>query len=209
MDIRKRIPGMCAILAAKPLKAVFEIHVGSESDIDTLCAIDLDASRLFERAGLELNLPKDHEFFRIERNRWAESLVSGSALIAVDPDTRILGFAASALRDQEPYLDQLSVRTEYMRMGIGTALLAAAEELALVRGGRALWLTTYGHLSWNRPFYERAGFTVTSESTWGPEILREATYERRWLPAPEHRIVMRKPLRSVTPIMHSKASLAS
>jgi GNAT superfamily N-acetyltransferase len=134
----------------------FEIHVGSASDIDALCEIDLDASRLFESAG----------------------------------------FAASGVRDREPYLDQLSVRTQYMRRRIGTALLTAAEKLAVIRGGRALWLTTYGHLSWNRPFYERAGFAVMSESAWGPEILEESAYERRWLPCPAQRIVMRKPLRS-------------
>jgi GNAT superfamily N-acetyltransferase len=186
---------MCTIFATQTASPVFGIHVGLASDIDTLCEIDLDASRLFEYAGLELNLPENHDFFRIERNRWVESLASGSALLAVGPDNRIMGFAASGLRDHEPYLDQLSVRSECMRMGIGTALLAAAGKLALQRGGRALWLTTYGHLPWNRPFYERAGFSVSPESTWGPEILREATYERRWLPCPEHRIVMRKPLR--------------
>jgi GNAT superfamily N-acetyltransferase len=174
----------------------FEIHVGSASDIDALCEIDLDASRLFESAGLKLDLPEDHEFFRRERNRWIESLASANALIAVGPDDRIMGFAASGVRDREPYLDQLSVRTQYMRRGIGTALLTAAEKLAVITGGRALWLTTYGHLSWNRPFYERAGFAVMSESAWGPEILEEAAYERRWLPCPAQRIVMRKPLRS-------------
>src|SRR5581483_3145172 len=127
-------------------------------------------------------------------NRWLESLISGSALLAVDSGARILGFAASGWRDREPYLDQLSVRRGFMRMGIGSALLLAAHTLARQRRGRALWLTTYRHLSWNRPFYERAGFTVVPQSSWGPEILEEAIYERRWLPSPEHRIVMRKHL---------------
>ncbi|HEY4212444.1 MAG TPA: GNAT family N-acetyltransferase [Steroidobacteraceae bacterium] len=187
---------MRALHAADRLTPGFEIRVGTSGDIDTLCEIDLDASRLFERAGLELNLPEDHEFFHRERARWVEALACGSTLLAVDPNSRIMGFAASGVRDREPYLDQLSVRSEFMRMGVGSALLAAAEKLAVVRGGRALWLTTYGHLSWNRPFYERAGFVVTGESAWGPEILTEATYERRWLPCPEQRIVMRKQLGS-------------
>jgi GNAT superfamily N-acetyltransferase len=187
---------MCATFPSDRRTPVFGIHVGSASDIEALCEIDLDASRLFEDAGLELNLPEDHEFFRRERSRWIDSLACGSALIAVGSDDRIMGFAASAVRDREPYLDQLSVRTGYMRIGIGTALLAAAEKLAAMRGGQALWLTTYGHLPWNRPFYERAGFAVMPESAWGPEILQESSYERRWLPCPEHRIVMRKPLKS-------------
>jgi GNAT superfamily N-acetyltransferase len=188
---------MCTLYAVKPVEPVaFEICIGSERDINTLCEIDLDASRLFEQAGLELNLPEDHAFFRNERIRWLDSLLSESALLARGGDGQILGFAASGQRDNEPYLDQLSVRVEFMRMGIGGALLAAAQDLALQRGGQVLWLTTYGHLPWNRPFYERAGFAVMPQSSWGPDILKEASYERRWLPSPEHRIVMRKELRT-------------
>lgn len=177
---------------------VVEIRTGTVTDIDVLCEIDSDASRLFELAGLELNLPDGHDFFRRERNRWIESLAAGSTLLAASREGRVLGFAASGLRDQEPYLDQLSVRSEFMRMGIGTSLLNAAQRRAVDAGGRALWLTTYGHLPWNRPFYERAGFAVVSESRWGPQIRMESSYERLWLPCPEHRIVMRKELTSCT-----------
>jgi len=38
-------------------------------NIDTLCEIDADASQLFERAGLKLSLPADHEFLPVERRR--------------------------------------------------------------------------------------------------------------------------------------------
>ena len=110
---------------------------------------------------------------------------------------RVLGFAASGLRDDEPYLDQLSVRTQFMRRGVGTSLLNAVQRQAIHAGGRVLWLTTYGHLPWNRPFYERAGFAVIGESRWGPQIRNESSYERRWLPCPQQRIVMRKELARV------------
>ncbi len=113
------------------------------------------------------DLPSDHEFFRRERNRWIESLAAGSSLLAVSREGRVLGFAASGLRDDEPYLDQLSVRTQFMRRGVGTSLLNAVQRQAIHAGGRVLWLTTYGHLPWNRPFYERAGFAVIDESRWG------------------------------------------
>jgi GNAT superfamily N-acetyltransferase len=172
------------------------IRTASVAEIDTLCAIDLDAATLFERAGLHLELPSDHEFAVAERSRWLRCLAAGTVLLAMDATSEPIGFAAAGVRDDEPFLDQLSVRTKFMRLGIGTVLLNATARMAKDAGGQALWLTTYSHLPWNRPFYERAGFVAVPECECGPEIFRELGYERRWLPSPEERVVMRKDLGS-------------
>jgi hypothetical protein len=58
--------------------------------------------------------------------------------------------------------------------------------------GEALWLTTYAHVPWNRAFYERFGFAVVPESSCGGDILEILTEQRRWLPAPEQRVAMRR-----------------
>jgi GNAT superfamily N-acetyltransferase len=171
------------------------LRAGAITEIDALCEIDLDACTLFTRAGLDLDLPPDHEFFVAERGRWLRSLASGQTLLATAPSGWILGFAASGTVDGEPYLDQLSVRIQFMRLGIGTALLSATGERARQDGARALWLTTYAHLRWNRPFYERLGFSLIPESECGPEMRGVLTHERRWLPQPEQRVVMRMPFR--------------
>jgi GNAT superfamily N-acetyltransferase len=168
--------------------------MGSVAEIETLCEIDADASTLFTEAGLDLDLPVGHEFLVAERSRWSRSLAAGRTLLMIGSTGAALGFAASGLRDGEPYLDQLSVRTHFMRIGLGTALLGATENMARGAGGRALWLTTYRHLPWNRPFYERAGFAVVPEEECGPEMSAELRYERRWLPVPHERVVMRKDL---------------
>jgi GNAT superfamily N-acetyltransferase len=172
----------------------FELRVGTEADLDLLCDIDLDAGALFVRAGLDLDLPAGHEFFVYERSRWLDSLVSGRTLVAMETDGSAIGFAATGVRDEEAYLDQLSVRTQFMRRGVGTALLVAAECMAQRARQGTLWLTTYAHLGWNRPFYGRAGFVVVPEAECGPEILAEVAYERRWLPCPDQRVIMRKQL---------------
>lgn len=185
---------MCATLHLRKIGPQFAIRSGSVSDIDTLCAIDTDASTLFTEAGLDLNLPSDHQFFIAERARWWRSLESGKTLVMVGSMGTPVGFAASGVRDGEPYLDQLSVRTHAMRLGLGTALLNATESVARSDGARALWLTTYSHCPWNRPFYERAGFVVVRDLECGPEMLAEVTYERRWLPLPDKRVAMRKEL---------------
>jgi GNAT superfamily N-acetyltransferase len=175
------------------------LRTGSVAEIDTLCEIDADASTLFVEAGLDLDLPASHEFIVAERSRWLRSLAAGKTLLIIGSTGAVLGFAASGTRDGEPYLDQLSVRTYSMRIGLGSALLAATEDMARAGGGRVLWLTTYRHLPWNRPFYERAGFTVVSEVDCGPEMMAELMYERRWLPMPHERVVMRKELHAIDP----------
>src|SRR5512146_3461086 len=99
-----------------------------------------------------------------------------------------------AMLDNEPYLDQLSVRTRFMRAGIGSALLARVASKLRSAGHSTLWLTTYAHLGWNRPFYERVGFVVVPEGDSGPQLRQELAYQRRWLPCPDQRVVMRKEL---------------
>ena len=178
------------------LRAHVAIRPASVTEIDTLCEIDNDASTLFERAGLYLDLPGDHEFPVNERARWVRSLIAGRALLAMGDDGAPMGFAAADLVDDQFHLDQLSVRTTFMRQGIGTALLNAVVAAARDAASPALWITTYRHLSWNRPFYEREGFVVVPENECGAEIVEVLRYERRWLPFPEERVVMRKPLGS-------------
>lgn len=119
---------------------------------------------------------------------------AGTALLASDASGEPIGFAAAGMLDGEPYLDQLSVRTNFMRLGIGTALIDAVASNAARAGSRVLWLTTYRHLPWNRPFYERAGFVAMPEHECGREILEVLRYQRCWLPFPEERVVMRKML---------------
>lgn len=172
------------------------IRNGSVADIDTLCSIDLETAALFEQAGLRMDFADDHEYSLHERSRWLKCLAARNAVLAVDRAGAILGFAISGELDGEPYLEQLSVRMSAMRRGIGTMLLSEAIRLARHHGGRALWLTTYDQLPWNRPFYEKSGFTVVSAGEYGDGLAREFEYQRRWLPQPEKRVVMRKSLRA-------------
>jgi len=170
------------------------LRIGSPADLEVLAAIDLDASVLFERAGLHFDSSSQHEVAMAERRRWLECLTAGTVLIAVDPGGADVGFAAVGTRDREPYLDQLSVRVSSMRRRIGTQLLYAAMKVATDRGGQSLWLTTYNHLSWNRPYYERHGFVLVSPGECGDELRSEVSFERRFFPRPEERVVMRKHL---------------
>jgi GNAT superfamily N-acetyltransferase len=172
--------------------AAVRFRIAAPDEFDLLRDIDLDASRLFEQAGLFMMPPYDQELLAAEHRRWTGCLGARSVLLAESQSGETAGFMALDTLDGEPYLEQLSVRMRFMRRGIGSALLAAAQRTAERRRARNLWLTTYGHLAWNRPFYERAGFRPVPTEQWGDDIAQEMVFQHRVLPAPTERIVMRK-----------------
>jgi GNAT superfamily N-acetyltransferase len=184
---------MCESRSRREYQA--DLRVAESNELETLLDIDLDACRLFDQVGLELTPAHSAEFSARERRRWAQCLNAGTVLVASDRSGAPVGFAALAHLDGEPYLEQLSVRVSAMRQGIGSALLTAAERLAAKGRTRVLWLTTYSHLPWNAPFYERAGFVAIPVKECGTEMLLELFFQRRLLPAPDKRVVMRKVLK--------------
>ena len=97
-------------------------------------------------------------------------------MIGVRQGTDVLGFAA--LDDIDPETTEIvvmAVRPEFRNMGIGKALVAAAERHTLDRGGRLLGVKTLGpsHSDANygetRAFYLAVGFEPVDEITefWG------------------------------------------
>jgi GNAT superfamily N-acetyltransferase len=165
------------------------IRPASPDDIDEAVAIDDDACTLYERAGLHVDLGPEHPYTRAERARWTLAAEEGRAFLALASDGRAVGLLVLGLVDGEPYLDQLSVRSAAMRRGIGRLLLERAITWA---AGAPLWLTTYSHVPWNRPFYEREGFVVVPEAGCPRGILEELQEQRRCLPAPGERVAMRR-----------------
>jgi GNAT superfamily N-acetyltransferase len=168
----------------------YTVRAASPDEIDVLVSIDDDSGLLFAQAGLHITLAADDPFVLLERQRWLAALERAQVLLAEDATGAAVGFAVSGVVDGVPYLDQLSVRPSFMRRGLGRELLRRAIEAA-TRAGE-LWLTTYGHLSFNRPFYERAGFAVVPDDSCGPELREILRIQRNALPRPEQRVAMRR-----------------
>lgn len=156
-------------------------------ELHLLIAVDDAASELYYQAGLTFDLDDAHPFVQAESARWGESLAQGDVYVALDAKNTIVGFAVLAHKDGEPYLDQLSVHPTAMRQGIGAALLSMALGWS---DGRPLWLTTYSHLPWNKPYYEKYGFVEVSEAACAVEIQRILREQRAYLPEPQLRVAM-------------------
>jgi ribosomal protein S18 acetylase RimI-like enzyme len=95
----------------------------------------------------------------------------GFLLVAVtDDEGPPVGFVHVLLIDGHAHLEQLSVRPEHQRRGIGAALTRTAMDRARQDGHDRLSLCTYRDVPWNGPFYRSVGFT---------EVADLAPYEQR------------------------------
>lgn len=167
-----------------------KIRIAAADEVPLLTSIDDDACRLYVAAGLDFPSSQDPRvlaFIRAEKTRWLACAQKGSVYLALQ-DGLAVGFAALERLDGIAHLEQLSVRLEQQRSGIGTTLLERAIEWA----NGPLTLTTYAQLPWNAPWYERHGFRRLSEVEWSPGLRERMNEERAVLPASEHRVAMRR-----------------
>ena len=172
--------------------APFYLRPAHPSELDIARDIDDDACTLYAEAGLTFG-GDDAPLAVREQRLWAEAAARARLLFACAPDGTPVGFVALGHVDGHPYVEQLSVRCAWMRRGVGRALLTRAKHWSVHEG--ELWLATYNHLPWNAPFYAREGFALVPEHAWGPEQAEIMAIDRRELPSPEARVVMRYPHR--------------
>lgn len=153
-----------------------------EADRQRLVEVSLAADRLFDSVGLRL--PPDDPALMLRH--CSPVLVAGRPAV---------GLAALTVLDGDAHLEQIAVRPDHGRRGIGTALLEAACERARWLGHRRITLTTFRDLPWNAPWYARHGFVELPESAWGPQLAGQWRSEARTGIAVVPRVVMRRDLR--------------
>jgi GNAT superfamily N-acetyltransferase len=154
-----------------------------DDELDLLPAVEAAADTMFA--------PFDHGRFPGPGTpeEFAAALV---VLVAGDPPVglcRIDAVGAGA------HLEQLSVRPEHGRQGLGRTLLRAGIDWAEAHGYPELTLTTFRDVPWNGPFYASEDFVeVGPADDWliahglAPEEPAMARYGTR--------VVMARPLRS-------------
>lgn len=134
----------------------FTVRLASASDFAATEEIERDADRLFIDRFHASDWPP-------ETSAEARAAAPGFTLVAEPSDLTgesppIVGFAHVLEIEGQAHLEQLSVRRDWGRRGIGGLLLDAAVAEAASRGHRALTLRTYADVPWNGPFYAKHGF---------------------------------------------------
>jgi GNAT superfamily N-acetyltransferase len=162
------------------------IALARERDLPELPGIELAAARLLEGHAPESIL---QESTPLEDLRAAQA--AGRLWVAL-ADDRPVGFAiVDFLEDGLPHLDELDVHPEFMRRGMGTALVRVVCDWTVEQGFPEITLTTFRAVSWNMPFYAKMGFEVVPEANQRPTLRAVVDDETARGLDPETRCVMR------------------
>jgi GNAT superfamily N-acetyltransferase len=131
------------------------IRAAHPREIRLLPKIENAADRRFARVGLQLvvDMP-EHSIAALERGRR-----HGLLWVALSPRGHVVGFALMEVKSGTALIEQLSVLDRWQDHGFGTALIERCAATAHALGHAPLFLTTYRDVAWNKPFYERRGFT--------------------------------------------------
>lgn len=137
--------------------------------IEGLLGISLAATTIFPEEDIPASLRDE----MMPLTTFVQAQREGLLWVAVKQQSKeVVGFALLTLISGCIHLKELSVHPHHGRRGVGTLLLKTAIAWAKEQGILAMTLTTFSHLPWNAPFYEKLGFKIIPEGELS-EQLRE------------------------------------
>jgi GNAT superfamily N-acetyltransferase len=170
------------------------IRAATDSDIEAMRAIEVDAGGRFRAIGLHAvadDPPPDPGGLRAYVGAglaWVVEQRSGHGLPVP------VAYALASVMDGEGHLDQVSVLERAGGLGIGSALVDVVLDWSAAAGHPAVTLTTYRDVPWNGPWYARLGFVEVPEESLTPGLRATLERERALGLEPPARIAMRRPL---------------
>jgi predicted N-acetyltransferase YhbS len=167
----------------------YQIRLAQPADIPLLPEIERAAARLFAGLGLVQDLDDTRSIEELERAQKADRL-----WVVTESSGEPVGFAMAIEVDGLAHLDELDVRPEHGRRGLGTALVETVCEWAKNAGFKAITLSTFRDVSWNAPFYARLGFCILPEDELTEGLLRLWEIEVGWGLPIGKRVMMRREL---------------
>ena len=135
---------------------MIDIHIAKEEHIEALSELERAAAGLFS----DIDLPDHLRNETISKQKLMDAQQMGLLLVALEDGTKPVGFAVTQKVGSILHLLELDVHPNYQRQGIGTELMKNIDMLAQKNGCWSITLTTFRHVEWNAPWYERQGFRI-------------------------------------------------
>lgn len=142
--------------------------------ISTLNAIELAAAAIFPPGSIPEHILAD----RVPLDMLQAAQKENMLWVAVDDHDSPVGYLLLQIVTGLPLLAQLDVHPTHGRKGLGTALIAHGISQVQEIGFNDLYLTTFSHVQWNAPFYEKLGFKVMDEHELPEPIFKILQEER-------------------------------
>ncbi|MEP3050658.1 MAG: GNAT family N-acetyltransferase [Erythrobacter sp.] len=154
----------------------WSLRLAHADDADEMPAIEAAAAQLFAGIdGLETIDPDD----TWEPSELRGFIRKGHCLVA-HVGEQMAGFLINQPFGKELHIWEMDVLPDFQQRGIGAGLLRACQIDARNSGFRALTLTTFVDLPWNRPFYARLGFERVEELAAHPRLNAALEEEAEW-----------------------------
>jgi GNAT superfamily N-acetyltransferase len=169
---------------------MIDIRSAKKAHISALGEIETSAAVMFS----ELDLPKPLRNETVPEQELIHAQRQGLLLVAIEDGGEPVGFAFTQEVGSILHLLELNVHPNWQRQGIGTALLTRVVLLARSRGCRSVTLTTFRHLPWNAPWYERQGFRKLKDNQISMRLRAILDQEQAKGLDPARRVAMRKEL---------------
>jgi GNAT superfamily N-acetyltransferase len=155
--------------------SAYTIRPAQPEHVPALPGIERAAVRLFP-PGL---LPPHLQDRVVPLDVLSTAQAEGRLWVALAPEGRPVGFALAHVAGSAALLAEMDVHPEHGRKGLGSALVGAVVDWARSKGFAAVTLTTFEHLPWNAPFYERLGFYRLSAPELPPGLAHVLLEEAR------------------------------
>lgn len=149
----------------------YRLREAVPGDFPAIEAIDTANDPLFDDYGGVPDMAMD---FRALYDR---VLAEGRAWVAETDAGVPAGFLFALEIDGHAYLRELGVAPDHARRGLGAAMLEWFAGWCAEQGHTELWLRTFAHVPFNRPFYSKHGFAEVPEAEWGPEMRVDHQWE--------------------------------
>ncbi|MEB2519211.1 GNAT family N-acetyltransferase [Pseudomonas sp. YuFO20] len=138
------------------------IRLAVPADAPLLPRIERSAAQAF-RSIDGLGWLADAATLSVERHR--QLIALSTCWVAVDAQGQPQGFLSAERHGSDLHIEELSVCQSMQGQGWGRKLVETAMDHARSNHLRCVTLTTFTHVPWNAPFYQRLGFLDNAGAT--------------------------------------------
>ena len=150
------------------------IRPATTDDVAALARVEVEAGRLFLTVDMPLVAGDEVDEAELRRS------IAEQRVWVATYDGEVAGYVEASAVDGRAHVDQVSVRPEAGRRGIGRALVRHVEAWGRVKGLDGTSLTTFRDVPWNGPWYARLGYRELGADEIGPELRAVMEHEATW-----------------------------
>jgi len=144
------------------------------------------------------DLPEHLRSEAIPRDILKTAQMEGLLLVASENGNTPIGFAVAKRVESYLHLLEIDVLPRIQRRGIGSMLLDSMIRIAFQHDCQWVSLTTFSHLPWNAPWYDKMGFEKIQTKDMPDFLINILVQEKELGLNPNLRVAMRKRIKIET-----------